>query len=55
MSDERWTDEEKRLQEQGRQKPIPVRQAPPLVPCRKYVDNPVTAEEVEEFLKELER
>jgi hypothetical protein len=52
MSDDRWSDEEKAAHEAAKR--IPIRQAPPVLPCRKYIDNPVTAEEVEEFLKELE-
>jgi hypothetical protein len=52
VSDDRWTDEEKAANEAAKR--IPIRQAPPPVPCRKYVDDPVTAAEVEEFLKELE-
>jgi hypothetical protein len=53
MSDDRWTEEEKAAHEAAKR--IPIRQAPPPVPCRKYADNPVTAEEVDEFLKELEK
>jgi hypothetical protein len=52
MSDERFTEEERAAHEAAKR--IPIRQAPPPVPCRKYVDDPVTAAEVEEFMKSLE-
>jgi hypothetical protein len=53
VSDERWTPEERALQEAARAKPKPVRADPPPVPCRKYVDNPVTPAEIERFAEEL--
>ena len=53
MSDDRWTNEEQAAHEAAKR--LPVRQAPPLLPCRRYVDNPVTPEEIDTFLKELEK
>ena len=55
MSDDRFTPEQRELDEAARRKPIPARADPPTVPCRKYVDDAVTPEMVEEFLKELEK
>ncbi len=55
MADERWTPEELAIQEAARAKPIPVRSRPEVLPCRRHIDNPVTAEEVDEFLRELEK
>jgi hypothetical protein len=50
VSDDRWTDEEKAAHEAAKLIPIPK-----PAPCRRYVEQPaVSAEEVEEFLKELE-
>ena len=53
MSDERWLPEEKAAHEAAKR--VPIHKAPPLLPCRRHIDNPVTAEEVEEFMKELEK
>lgn len=54
MSDDRWTEEQKAAHEAAKR--IPIRKAPPAVPCRQYVDKPtVTAEEIERFMKKLEK
>lgn len=55
MSDDRWTEEQKAAHEAAKLIPIPP---PPrrTEPCRKYVDvPPVSADEIEEFMKELEK
>jgi len=60
MSDDRFTPEQQAIEQAALEqaaaappppKPVPVHKAPPLLPCRRYVDNPVTADEIEAFRK----
>ena len=53
MSDERFTPEQQALEEAARNAPKRVSADPPPVPCRKYIDNPVTPAEIERFAEEL--
>ncbi len=53
MSDERFTPEEQAAHEAAKR--VPIHKAPPVLPCRRHIDNPVTAEELEAFVKELEK
>jgi HD-like signal output (HDOD) protein len=52
MSDERFTKEQLEIIERAKVAPPPPRRTEP---CRRYIDvPPVSAEEIEEFVKELE-
>jgi hypothetical protein len=53
LSDDRRSPEELEIEQAAKASPPPPRRTEPG-PCRRYIDNPVTAEEGEEFLKELE-
>ncbi len=53
MSDERFSPEQAELDQAAAASPPPPRRTEPL-PCRKYIDNPVTADEIAKFAEELE-
>jgi hypothetical protein len=55
MSDERFTKEQLEIIERAKAAPPPPRRTEPG-PCRRYVEvPPVSAEEIEEFVKGLEK
>ena len=48
MSDDRRTPEQLEIDQAAAEQPPPPRRTEPL-PCRRYVDNPVTPDEIEAF------
>jgi hypothetical protein len=48
--DDRFTQEQAEIDQAAQTQPVPPRRTEP---CRRYVDNPVTAEEVERFAEQF--
>lgn len=54
MSDDRFSEEERAIQEAAKTQPPLPKLTPAPTPCRRYVDRPaVSAEEIAEFAEKL--
>lgn len=50
MTDDRFTPEQAEIDRKAKEQPAPPRRTEP---CRRYIDNPVTAEEIDQFAERL--
>lgn len=50
MTDDRFTHEQAEIDQAAKKQPAPPSRT---LPCRRYIDNPVTAEEIDQFAERL--